>query len=69
MITRFRLEAVGSTKREAERHINNGVKEILILSGETVDKWEVTDDVTWQDGPVYRARVVCKLRGGEGNSN
>lgn len=76
MITRFRLEAAGTTEQDVQRQLRCAADEIVQLENTMRDEWDVTDSVislhkaeTRRMGwPVWVGRVVLKRKVNENAS-
>ena len=62
MITRFRLETDGISHEDCLRQLEEAAAGLIDIDGGNREDWEITDNVSWLDGDVARARVVMKLR-------
>lgn len=63
MITRFRLEASGMSKNDCTQQLEMAALALIDIDGGNREDWEITDDVSWMDGSIYRSRIVMKLKG------
>jgi hypothetical protein len=66
VITRFRLEATGTSASNIQLQLHDAITEIAVLEGTSTDEWEITDSVLSLEKksqpPKWIGRVVVKRR-------